>query len=95
MEARQSIESAQKKRSSNLDRIFDSAKKDTVIRLRWPLVIFSCYLLYYTPVAWLTATQIQTILSLYLLSHATLYFVADEVFDSRSEERRVGKECRL
>jgi signal transduction histidine kinase len=82
MEARQSIESRREKRSSNLDRIFDAAKKDTVIRLRWPLVIFSCYLLYYTPVAWLTATQIQTILSLYLLSHATLYFVADELFDS-------------
>src|SRR5574341_1190219 len=82
MEARRSIELTKKKRSSNLDQIFDSAKKDTVIRLRWPLVIFSSYLLYYTPVAWLTATQIQTILSLYLLSHATLYFVADEFFDS-------------
>ena len=69
-------------RSWSLDRIFDAAKKDTVIRLRWPLVILSSYLLYYSPAAWLTAHQVQAILSLYLLSHATLYFVADDLFDS-------------
>lgn len=69
-------------RSWSLDRIFDAAKKDTVIRLRWPLVILSSYLLYYSPAAWLTANQVQAILSLYLLSHATLYFVADDLFDS-------------
>ena len=66
----------------SLDRVFDAAKKDTVIRLRWPLVILSSYLLYYSPAAWLTANQVQAILSLYLLSHATLYFVADDLFDS-------------
>jgi signal transduction histidine kinase len=65
-----------------LDRFFDVAKKDTVIRLRWPLVILSSYLLYYSPSEWLTATQIQAVLILYLLSHSTLYFLADDLFDS-------------
>jgi signal transduction histidine kinase len=67
----------------NFDLFFDAARKDTVIRLRWPLVILSSYLLYYTPSAWLTPTQIQAILVLYLLSHSTLYFLADDLFDSR------------
>ena len=66
----------------NLDRLFDAAKKDAVIRLRWPLVILSSYLLYYTPSALLTPTQVQAILILYLLSHSTLYFLADDLFDS-------------
>lgn len=70
-------------RSWSLDRLFGAARKDTVIRLRWPLVILSSYLLYYAPVAWFTPTQVQAILSLYLLSHATLYFLADDFFDSR------------
>jgi len=82
MATRQSADSSNKKWSWNLDRIFDAAKKDTVIRLRWPLVIFSSYLLYYAPVEWFTPTQVQAILSLYLLSHATLYFLADDFFDS-------------
>ncbi len=66
----------------SFDRLFDAAKKDTVIRLRWPLVILSSYLLYYTPSEWLTPTQVQVVLSLYLLSHSTLYFLADDLFDS-------------
>jgi signal transduction histidine kinase len=66
----------------NLDRLFDAARKDTVIRLRWPLVILSSYLLYYTPSEWLTSTQVQAVLILYLLSHSTLYFLADDLFDS-------------
>ncbi|HKY07863.1 MAG TPA: hypothetical protein VJQ55_06465, partial [Candidatus Binatia bacterium] len=66
----------------SLDRLFDAAKKDVVIRLRWPLVILSSYLLYYTPSTWLTGTQVQAILILYLLSHSTLYFLADDLFDS-------------
>ena len=61
---------------------FDTATKDTVIRLRWPLVILSSYLLYYAPSQWLTPTQVQALLIFYLLSHATLYFVSDELFDS-------------
>src|SRR4026209_132245 len=70
------------RRAWNFDRLFDAAKKDAVIRLRWPLVILSSYLLYYTPSAWLTHTQVQTVLILYLLSHSTLYFLADDLFDS-------------
>lgn len=66
----------------SLDRLFGAAMKDTVIRLRWPLVILSSYLLYYTPSGWLTPAQVQAILILYLLSHSTLYFLADEFFDS-------------
>jgi signal transduction histidine kinase len=71
------------RRAWKLDRLFDAAKKDTVIRLRWPLVILSSYLLYYNPSEWLTPTQVQAVLILYLLSHTTLYFLADELFDSR------------
>ena len=69
--------------SWKFDRLFDAAKKDTVIRLRWPLVILSSYLLYYNPNEWLTPTQVQAVLILYLLSHTTLYFLADDLFDSR------------
>ena len=65
-----------------VDRLFNAASKDTVIRLRWPLVILSSYLLYYAPSIWLTSTQVQAILILYLLSHSTLYFLADDLFDS-------------
>jgi signal transduction histidine kinase len=76
------VDSAPPRRWS-LDRLFDAAKKDTVIRLRWPLLILSSYLLYYTPSTWLTLSQVQAILILYLLSHSTLYFLADDFFDSR------------
>jgi len=82
METKRSGEIANRKRPWNVDFIFGVARKETVIRLRWPLVILSSYLLYYAPVAWLSATQVQVILSLYLLSHATLYFLADDFFDS-------------
>ncbi len=53
-----------------------------MIRLRWPLVILSSYLLYYSPAVWLSDTHVRVVLSLYLLSHATLYFLADDLFDS-------------
>ncbi len=83
MEKTSTIESSLTDRTlRSLDRFFDVAKKDTVIRLRWPLVILSSYLLYYSPSEWLTATQIQAVLILYLLSHSTLYFLADDLFDS-------------
>ena len=65
-----------------LERLFSAASKETVIRLRWPLVILSSYLLYYAPSLWLTETQVQAILILYLLSHCTLYFLSDQLFDS-------------
>ena len=83
MEKMQSIESTLVSPSVwTFDRLFDAAKKDTVIRLRWPLVILSSYLLYYIPNEWLTPIQVQAVLILYLLSHSTLYFLADELFDS-------------
>ena len=82
MQAKDSAEATNTKRSWNLDLLFGAAKKETVIHLRWPLVIISSYLLYYAPVSWLSVTQVQAILSLYLLSHATLYFIADDFFDS-------------
>jgi signal transduction histidine kinase len=68
--------------SWSLERLFNTADKDTIIRLRWPLVILSSYLLYYSPSHWLTPTQVQSLLILYLLSHTTLYFLADRLFDS-------------
>jgi signal transduction histidine kinase len=84
MDASQTIESNSfSRRTWTVDRLFDAAKKDTVIRLRWPLVILSSYLLYYIPNEWLAPAQVQVILILYLLSHSTLYFLADELFDSR------------
>jgi signal transduction histidine kinase len=84
MDASQSIETnSLSGRSLTVDRLFDAAKKDTVIRLRWPLVILSSYLLYYIPNEWLAPAQVQVILILYLLSHSTLYFLSDQLFDSR------------
>src|SRR5262245_60772004 len=83
MDKSQAIDSAiPRPRGWAFDRLFEVAKKDTVIRLRWPLVILSSYLLYYIPNEWLTPTQVQALLILYLLSHTTLYFLADELFDS-------------
>jgi signal transduction histidine kinase len=82
MQAKHSADATNTKRSWNVDLLFGAAKKETVIHLRWPLVILSSYLLYYAPVSWLSVTQVQAILSLYLLSHATLYFIADDFFDS-------------
>jgi signal transduction histidine kinase len=66
----------------SLDRLFDTAKKTTVIQLRWPLVILCSYLLLYSPKGWLPEGQTQAILIFYLLTNATLYFVADESFES-------------
>ena len=66
----------------SLDRLFDAAKKRTVIQLRWPLVILCSYLLLYAPNSWLTPAQTNAILIFYLLTNATLYFVAEDFFDS-------------
>ncbi len=65
-----------------LDRLFGAVKKTTVIELRWPLVISCAYLLLYSQVVWLTPIQIEVLLIFYLLTNATLYFVADEYFES-------------
>ena len=66
----------------SLDRLFEAAKKRTVIQLRWPLVILCSYLLLYAPNSWLTPTQTNAVLIFYLLTNTTLYFVADDLFDS-------------
>lgn len=65
----------------SLDKFFEAAKKRTVIQLRWPLVILCSYLLLYAPASWLAPNQTNAILIFYLLTNATLYFVADDVFD--------------
>jgi len=65
-----------------LDKLFEAAKKATVIELRWLLVILCSYLLLYSPGSWLSATQIEFVIVFYLLTNATLYFVGDEVFDA-------------
>jgi signal transduction histidine kinase len=65
----------------NLDQLFETPQKKTVIQLRWPLVILSCYLLVYSPGDWLYASQIQAIAVFYLLTNVTLYFVAEDYFN--------------
>jgi len=66
----------------SLDRLFEAAKKRTIIQLRWPLVILCSYLLLYAPNSWLMPAQTNAVLVFYLLTNATLYFVADDFFDS-------------
>ena len=66
----------------NFDRLFDAAKKSTVIQLRWPLVILSSYLLVYSPGYWLSTPQTHAVLIFYLFTNATLYFVVEEHFNS-------------
>lgn len=63
-------------------RWFRLPRTETVKRLRWPLIILSSYLLFYTPNDWLSEPQVHAVLALYLLSHSTLFFLADELFDS-------------
>ena len=78
----QTTESSASASLRSLDRLFEAAKKRTVIQLRWPLVILCSYLLLYAPNSWLTPAQTNAILIFYLLTNATLYFVADDFFDS-------------
>ena len=65
----------------HLDGLFEAAQKKTVIQLRWPLVILSSYLLLYSPGDWFSASQTQAIVVFYLLTNATLYFVAEDYFN--------------
>ena len=78
----QTIEPSASASPRSLDRLFEAAKKRTVIQLRWPLVILCSYLLLYAPNSWLTPAHTNAILIFYLLTNATLYFVADDFFDS-------------
>jgi signal transduction histidine kinase len=63
-----------------LDRLFETAKKTTVIQLRWPLVILCSYLLLFSTKDWTASGQVYVILGFYLLTNITLYFVAEEIF---------------
>jgi signal transduction histidine kinase len=65
----------------HLDQLFETPQKKTVIQLRWPLVILSCYLLLYSPGDGLYASQIQAIAVFYLLTNVTLYCVAEDHFN--------------
>ncbi|MGB7948006.1 MAG: GAF domain-containing sensor histidine kinase [Candidatus Binatia bacterium] len=78
----QTVEPATASPLRSLDRLFEAAKKKTIIQLRWPLVILCSYLLLYAPASWLTPAQTNAVLIFYLLTNATLYFVADDFFDS-------------
>lgn len=69
---------------AGLDAIFESARKITIIRLRWPLVILCSYLLLYAPADSLTTAQAHGLLLFYLFTNATLYFVEDDRFSSPS-----------
>lgn len=81
MEATQNLESAcLSSRLPALDRLFDTAKKNTVIQLRWPLVILCSYLLLFSTNAWLAPGYFYFLLGFYLLTNITLYFVADDLF---------------
>jgi signal transduction histidine kinase len=64
-----------------IDGLFEAAQKKTVIQLRWPLVILSSYLLLYSPGHWVSAPHVQTIVAFYLLTNATLSFVAEDYFN--------------
>ena len=78
----QTIEPPASPSPRSLDKLFEAAKKQTVIQLRWPLVILCSYLLLYAPNSWLTPAQTDAVLTFYLLTNATLYFVAEDFFDS-------------
>ncbi len=81
MEAAQTLESIHSfGRLPALDRLFDTAKKTTVIQLRWPLVILCSYLLLFSPHPSLAAGFFYVLLGFYLLTNITLYFVADDLF---------------
>jgi signal transduction histidine kinase len=63
-------------------KLLQAIRKRPVIELRWPLVILCAYLLLYAPNSWLTPPQTNAVVIFYLLSNVTLYFVAEDFFDS-------------
>ncbi len=62
--------------------LFEASKKTTVIRLRWLIVIISCYLLAFPYEALLAPFLVRTLIVFYLLTNAALYFVDEKLFDS-------------
>jgi signal transduction histidine kinase len=82
MDAPQTIEASASSLARGPDRFFDGVRKKTAIQLRWPLVVVCTYLLLYSPAGWLAPNQTHAILIFYLLTNATLYFIAYQHFDS-------------
>ena len=66
----------------HLDRLFQGAKKTTIIQIRWPLVILCCYLLLYSPNGWLPPIQTYALLLFYLLTNVSLYLIHDDSVES-------------
>ena len=67
---------------SRLIAAFDVPKKYAIVRLRWPMVILSAYLLLYARPGALNPIMIHGFLILYVLSNAILYLVDESVFSS-------------
>ena len=62
--------------------IFEVAKKITVIRLRWLVVIICSYLLLSSQSTWFSLNTVHGLILLYLLTNVALYFVEERLFDS-------------
>lgn len=61
---------------------FDTPNKQTIIRLRWLVVIVSSYMLILSQETLLGSTLVHGSVLMYLLSNATLYFVDERFFKS-------------
>jgi diguanylate cyclase (GGDEF)-like protein len=62
--------------------VFDAPNKQTIIRLRWLVVIVSSYMLILSQETLLGSTLVHGSVLMYLLSNATLYFVDERFFKS-------------
>lgn len=58
------------------------AKKITVIRLRWLVVIICSYLLLSSEGTWLSPSSVHGFILIYVLSNFALYWIEDTLFDS-------------
>ena len=62
--------------------VLDAPKKQTIIRLRWMIVIASCYLLLFSQDALLGQGFVHGFTLFYVVSNASLYFVDQKRFES-------------
>ncbi|MGH7831171.1 MAG: GAF domain-containing sensor histidine kinase [Candidatus Binatia bacterium] len=62
--------------------IFEAARKITVIRVRWLVVIVCSYLLLSSQNVWPGLTAVHGLVLFYLLTNVSLYFVSDRLFES-------------
>jgi len=62
--------------------ILEAARKITVIRVRWLVVIICSYLLLSSQNAWVSLTVVHGLILFYLLTNVSLYFVSDRLFES-------------